>query len=85
MKLQCLRYVPGVVSKCSNKVDIRSIKRKVKGKWKKALYFELVHEVSPGAKLRVIIERIGNGRHTFRSVMPHDNKSKRILATKKRL
>lgn len=86
MKLKCLSYVPKVIENCSKKGQIRRDRRKVKGKWKKVLRFEIVHEVTKGASIRVVVEKIGTGHYHFWSVMPHDNKSKKVLTpTKKHL
>lgn len=84
MKLKCLKYVPKVITNCSQKGQIRQDKRKIKGKWKKVLRFEIVHEVEKGASVRVIIERIGTGRYHFWSVMPHNNRSKKVLTPTKK-
>lgn len=84
LKLMCLTYAPIVVKECSQKTNIRKIKRKVKGIWKDGFHFELVHEVKAGANIRVIIEKIGTGHHKFLSIMPHDNKSKKALTPTKK-
>lgn len=84
MKLKCLSHVPKVVKNCSRQVAIRKIRRKTKGVWKNGLHFELVHGVKTGASIRVIVEKIGTGHHRFWSVMPHDNKSKKILTPTKK-
>jgi len=44
--------------------------------------YALVYEVRKGIKMRVIIERVGDGRYTLLSVMAHDRISK-INNTKK--
>lgn len=85
MKLKCLTHVPKVVKECSQEVTVRPVRRKIKRKWKNCTHYELVHEVKRGAKIRVIIEKIGTiGNYHFRSVMPNDNKSKKILTKTKR-
>lgn len=84
LKLKCLSYAPEVITKCSKKANIREVKRKIKGIWKKTFQYELVYEVMPKAKVRIIVEKIGTGHHSFRSVMPHDNKSKLILSKKQK-
>lgn len=83
MKLQCLVYVPDVIKNCMRITDTRLVLRNIKGKLKKAKHFELVYEVSTGAKIRVIIEKVGTGKHKFKSVMPHNKRSQRKLASKK--
>lgn len=77
MKLKCLPNAPQVIKKCTRISEIRTVKRRVKKKLKDAIHYELVHEVSPGKKIRVIIEKIGTGKYKFRSIMPHDKKSKK--------
>jgi len=77
MKLKCLPYAPEVVKKCTLISETRKVKRKIKKKFKDAIQYELVHEVSPGKKIRVVVEKIGTGKYRFRSVMPHDRKSKK--------
>ncbi len=52
----------------------------VKGKLKEGIHYELVHEVQPGVKIRVIVEKIGMGKYKFLSVMNHARKKR----TKKR-
>ena len=83
MKLVFLEYVPDVIRNCSITVETRKGKRKIWGKYKKILCYKLVHEISPGKKVRVIVEKIGNGKCKFKSVMPHDKKSKTKSKTKK--
>jgi len=89
LKLTFLDYVPKVITHCTEILETRKTKRKIWGKYKKILYFTLVYEITKGIKVRVIIEKIGNGKYKFKSVMPHDKKSKinsKIInmATKKR-
>lgn len=76
LKLVFLEYVPDVIKNCSITVETRKGRRKIWGKYKKILCYKLVHEISPGKKVRVIVEKIGNGKCKFKSVMPHDKKSK---------
>jgi hypothetical protein len=83
LKLVFLEYVPDVIRNCSITVETRQGKRKIWGKYKKILCYKLVHEISPGKKVRVIVEKIGNGKCKFKSVMPHDKKSKTKSKTKK--
>ena len=76
LKLMCVDYLTDVVTKCRQVSQVRKIRRKFKGRWKKLVYYELIHEVKTGIKIKVIIERIGKGKLKFRSVMPYDKKSK---------
>lgn len=77
MKLKCLPNAPQVIKKCIHISEIRKVKRRVKKKLKDAIHYELVHEVSPDKKIRVIIEKIGTGKYKFMSIMPHNRKSKK--------
>ncbi|OGK10164.1 hypothetical protein A2767_04130 [Candidatus Roizmanbacteria bacterium RIFCSPHIGHO2_01_FULL_35_10] len=77
MKLMCLPYVVDVIKNCALISETRKIKRRVKNKLKDAIHYELVHKVAKNKRIRVIIEKIGTGKHKFRSIMPHDKKSKK--------
>jgi len=85
MKLMCLKHAPSVVMN-ADKVEARENTRKVKGKFKNVIQYELVYEVHKDAKMRVVVEKQGKGKLKFRSIMPHNNKSKNIFTrrTKKR-
>lgn len=76
MKLQCLIHAPLVIQKCMLISETRAIERNVKGKRKSGLHYELVYEVTPGEKIRVIVEKIGTGKHKFLSVMRHGRRVK---------
>lgn len=76
MKLQCLTHAPLVIKKCTVISEIRQIERNIKGKKKSGVHYELVHEVSPGEKIRVIVEKMGTGKYRFLSVMRHGRKLK---------
>lgn len=76
LKLMCLTHAPDVIKNCTIITETRKIRRKLKGKWKEGVRYELVHEIVAGKKIRVIVERLGTGKHKFLSVMPHDKKSK---------
>jgi len=77
IRLLFLTYVPEVIKNATEVYSIRELEGLVKGKPKKILHYGLVAEVN-NYKIRVIIQRIGNGNHTFLSVMPHDRyKSKK--------
>lgn len=83
MKLQCLPHAPEVIKKCTVITDTRKMRRKIKGKWKSGVRYELVHEVKKDIKIRVVVEKIGTGKHNFWSIMPHSNKSKMAMSNKK--
>lgn len=76
MKLQCLTHAPKVIKQCAVISETRTIKRNIKGKLKEAICYELVYEVKKGEHIRVVVQKIGTGKHTFLSVMPHDKKPK---------
>lgn len=75
MKLMCLPFVPDVIKNCPQ-ISTRKVTRVVKGKKKQGIHYQLVHEIKPKVKIRVVIERLGTGKYRFLSVMPHDKKSK---------
>jgi hypothetical protein len=83
MKLRCLPHAPEVITKCAVITDTRKITRKVKGVYKSGVRYELVHEVEKDIKIRVVVEKIGTGKHKFLSIMPHTNKSKITMTNKK--
>lgn len=72
MKLQCLTHAPLVIQKCTLVSETRLIERNIKGKKKSGIHYELAYEVKAGEKIRVIIEKIGTGKHRFLSVMRHN-------------
>lgn len=76
MKLQCLVHAPLVIQKCTLVSKTRLIEKNVKEKKKSGVHYELVYEVKPGEKIRVIVERIGTGKHKFLSVMRHGRRQK---------
>jgi len=76
MKLMCLKYAREVIKNCKVVSETREFRRKVKSKQKTIIQHELVYEVKKGTKIRVIVEKIGGGKLKFRSVMPHNNRSK---------
>ena len=76
MKLQCLTHAPLVIQKCTLVSKTRLIERSIKGKKKSGVHYELVYEVKVGEKIRVIIEKIGTGKHKFLSVMRHNKTHK---------
>ena len=80
LKLKCLTYAPVVIQKCTLVSETRQIKKRVKGK--SGVHYELAYEVSRGNNIRVIIEKIGMGKHRFLSVMRHNHPRK--LKNKKR-
>ncbi len=78
MKLQCLTYAPQVIKECLTISETRKIEKRIKNKLKSGFHYELVSEVCKDKKIRVIVEKIGTGKHKFLSVMPHDRKSKKM-------
>lgn len=70
LKLRCLTFAPEVIKKCVLISETRQTE--------KVIHYELVHEVSKGKKIRVIIEKPSMGKYKFLSVMPHDRKSKKM-------
>ena len=83
MKLMCLEHAPAVIANCSLVTQIRSSTRIIKGRKKQVLQYELTHKVRQNVEIRVIIEQVGQGKHKFVSIMPHNKKSKKS-STKKR-
>lgn len=77
LKLSNFCYAPRVLERCKVVTETREMSRFVKGKLKKVLRYELVHEAIPGKKIRVIVQKIGTGAYTFLSVMPLKNKKRR--------
>lgn len=71
LKLSCLTHAPDVIKKCGQITETRKFKKNVKNKLKDTIHYELVHEVSVGKEMRVIVEKVGTGKHKFLSVMPH--------------
>ncbi|MEK7170804.1 MAG: hypothetical protein AAB774_00660 [Patescibacteria group bacterium] len=76
MKLSCLTYVVEVLENCQTISKTRVIERHLKGIKKSVVRYELVHKVKRNTKIRVVVEKVGTGKHKFLSVMPHDNQSK---------
>ena len=83
MKLRCLTNVPTVIDQAEFVWETRAVQKKIAGKLKSGLHYALVHEPIKGRTLRVIIEKIGTGKHKFLSVMIHKKELKR-QKTKKR-
>ena len=69
MKLQCLTYAPDIIKNCILISETRKLQRKVKGKIKDVVHYELVYEIKRGRKVRVVIEKVGTGKHKFLSTM----------------
>ena len=76
MKLKCLDYATEVLANCNVILKTRESQGKIKEKYKKIIWHELVYEVKKGTKVRVIVEKRGSGKNTFLSIMPHDKRSK---------
>ncbi len=78
LKLKCLCYARRVIERCKKISEIREVKRFVDGILKEIIQYELVHEAVPGKKIRVVVEKIGTGKHKFRSVMPERTKKRPV-------
>lgn len=76
MKLKCLEYVPNVIKKSDVISETRQLKKRVKGKLKEVTYYELTYGITERNQIRVVIEKVGDGKLHFLSVMPHNKKSK---------
>lgn len=83
MKLKLLKNAPKII-KNATKLITRPVSKTVKGKIKPTIQYGLVCEVEKGIKMRVIVERIGDGKHKFLSIMLHDGPSKRNHKNKRR-
>lgn len=68
MKLQCLKHAPEIISNCSKIIEIRKEKRIIKGKEKEVISYELVDGKKRDYHIAVIVDKIGSGKHRFRSV-----------------
>lgn len=79
LKLKSFPYVPRVLERCKRISDVRKVKRIIKGTVKEVFQYELIHEASPQMKIRVNVEKIGTGKHRFKSVMPHTKKDKIMM------
>jgi hypothetical protein len=76
MKLMCLEFASVVIEKCEIVNETRKNTRTIKGKRKSVISHELVFEVVKNKEIRVVVDKIGTGKLKFRSIMPHNNKSK---------
>ncbi len=70
LKLKCVCYAPRVIEKCKKITETRQSKRKIKGKVKEIIQYELIYEVFKDKTIKVIVEKVGTGKHKFHSVMP---------------
>ena len=75
LKLINLKYVPTIVSKSTKIIEIRCGTRKIKGKIKNTIGYELVGFCG-NKKIGVIVERVGFGKFTFKSVIPYYKRKK---------
>lgn len=75
LKLKCLDHAPAVLGNCTQILEARPKTKKVKGKIKTGYDYELVHEVTPGQYISVVVEKIGSGKYKFVSVMRLNKKS----------
>ena len=76
LKLMCLSHAVEVVKKCVLISETRKLKKEIKGKMKDVIQYGLVYEVSPGEKIKVVVEKVGNGKHKFKSIMPYERRRK---------
>lgn len=67
LKLKCLQYVPRVVKNCKYITDTRIYTNKKTGKT--IIYYELRYKINAKNRIQVIVERKGNGKLKFKSVM----------------
>lgn len=76
MKLKCLEYVPEVIKKADVISETRQSEKRIKGKLKKVTFHELIYKIKEGTQIRVVVEKVGNGKLHFLSVMPHKKRPK---------
>jgi hypothetical protein len=69
LKLSCLIHVPDVIKDCKGIAAEKITKEKVKEKVKEIREVALVSENKQKEKIKVIIQKVGSGKYTFRSVM----------------
>lgn len=69
LKLSCLDYVLEVISKAIQ-LEEREIKKKAKGKLKEGKHFTLVYTSADGFRVKVVLEKLGQGQLNFHSIMP---------------
>lgn len=68
MKLKCLSFAPEIIKNCTRIIETRSEEHLIKGKKKTVITHELVDGKKRSHNIAVIIEKIGTGKHKFRSV-----------------
>ncbi|MBP9818340.1 hypothetical protein KBC75_06375 [Candidatus Shapirobacteria bacterium] len=76
LKLSCLPAVPYVIKKAKEISQTRTIEVVKYGNKKVVRHFELVAK-SKGKLIRVVLEKIGDGKIHFLSTMPHYKLSKK--------
>ncbi len=69
LKLMNLNHVKAVLTYATVIKDTRKRRKNVKGVWKDAFLYEIVHDIN-GTEISVIVERVGNGKTKFLSVFP---------------
>lgn len=82
MKLSLLVFAPNVIKNSTNISKTKREKRKIRGIVKNVIQYELVHQVEKNKQVRVVVQKIGKGKHRFFSIMPHDHKSKHKKSTR---
>lgn len=82
LKLNCLKYVENVVKNAKEISKTRTIVVKKKESKSTICHYELVSKQKDGKVIRVILEKIGDGKIHFLSTMPHYKLSKKPLRAK---
>lgn len=82
LKLMCLKDVNDVISNCDSITQLRVERRKIRGKKRRVVSYELIHTNGKQKRVKVIVERVGNGKLKFRSIMSLDRNKRK--ANKKR-
>lgn len=68
LKLKCLTHAPPIVQNSTRIIETRKEERMIKGKKKSVVTYELVDGQKRKHNIAVVVERIGTGKHKFRSV-----------------
>lgn len=73
LKLKCFDHAVDIVKNSSRIVETRREKHVIKGKEKSVITYELVSNNTNCKCIAVIVEKIGAGKHKFRSVKKISN------------
>lgn len=68
LKLKCFDYAVEVIKNSSRIIETRREQHLIKGKEKAVITYELISDDKSHNRIAVIIEKIGEGKHKFRSV-----------------